>query len=287
MAAKMAAESTGRRLDAALPLSAFASEVDPTYELGETYELDPTHELGHTHGFIQLDPTWERGTSSPPRGRQLSAPGSSSVSYVKGVAAVLCAALFSALAGVYFEYVLKRSSAHGGAPSSSLWVRNIQLCFSTIPVAALGVFLKRDSFGEAGIFGGFDALAWVLVVINAAGGLIVAAVIKYGDNVLKNFSTACAVILGTVLSVVLFDFELSAQFCLGASCVVGSTLLYAYGGAGRAPTVPAAAEPATPPAFPDPDGYKMKRTSLEVGPLEADQQVEIDETAPILPRSEE
>jgi len=37
---------------------------------------------------------------------------------------------------------------------------------------------------------GFDAPLLALVLLNAAGGLVVAAVIKYGDNILKNFSTA-------------------------------------------------------------------------------------------------
>ena len=36
--------------------------------------------------------------------------------------------------------------------------------------------------------------------------------IKYGDNILKNFTTSCSVILGTLVSVVLFDFQLSFQF---------------------------------------------------------------------------
>ena len=55
-----------------------------------------------------------------------------------------------------------------------------------------------------------------------AGGLLVAAVIKYGDNILKNFTTSCSVILGTLISVYFFDFQLSTQFLWGSVLVIGS-----------------------------------------------------------------
>ena len=53
-----------------------------------------------------------------------------------------------------------------------------------------------------------------------------AAVIKYGDNILKNFTTACSVILGTFISVVFFGYTLTFQFVFGATLVVVSA--YAY-----------------------------------------------------------
>ena len=42
------------------------------------------------------------------------------------------------------------------------------------------------------------------------GGLIVAAVIKYADNILKGFATAVSIVLSTVLSyLVLQDLDLT------------------------------------------------------------------------------
>ena len=82
---------------------------------------------------------------------------------------------------------------------------------------------------------GFDAPLLALVLLNAAGGLVVAAVIKYGDNILKNFSTACSVILGTLLSVVLFDFRPGLQFVGGGALVAAATVIYAFGSPGARP----------------------------------------------------
>ena len=68
-----------------------------------------------------------------------------------------------------------------------------------------------------------------------------AAVIKYGDNILKNFTTACSVILGTLVSVYFFDFVLSLQFLWGSAIVIAST--YAYATAPTAPQPSAAVAP--------------------------------------------
>ena len=56
--------------------------------------------------------------------------------------------------------------------------------------------LRPHKQAAGGPLSGFDAYANSLVVLNAAGGLVVAVVVKYGDNVLKNFTTSCSVILG-------------------------------------------------------------------------------------------
>ena len=140
-----------------------------------------------------------------------------------GAMASLVSALLSACAGVYFEAVVKKVEAN--APS--LWVRNVQLCVFSVPLAAVGVAYQWPKIQAAGgPLSGFDAYANSLVVLNAAGGLVVAVVVKYGDNVLKNFTTSCSVILGTIISVFLFDFHLTAQFAWGAALVMFSAYIY-------------------------------------------------------------
>ena len=83
---------------------------------------------------------------------------------VLGAGAALGAAGLSALAGVYFEAVIKAREAN--APS--LWARNVQLCISAIPLAALGVVLAPPKSRNP--LAGFDLPMRLLVFINGAGG---------------------------------------------------------------------------------------------------------------------
>jgi len=142
-----------------------------------------------------------------------------------GASSAFIAATFSSLAGVYFESVVKSNEAN--APS--LWLRNVQLCIFTIPIAAVGVMLQWRRLSMVGFFTGFDMYACALVTLNGAGGLLVAAVIKYGDNILKNFTTSCSVILGTVMSILLFDFKPNVRFFVGATLVILSAYIFAVG----------------------------------------------------------
>jgi UDP-sugar transporter A1/2/3 len=167
-----------------------------------------------TVGVIFVELSLSTGTATSGRGhghghgKQRGADardGSSLASAaVLGAGAALGAAALSALAGVYFEAVIKAREAN--APS--LWVRNVQLCISAIPLAALGVAIAPP---QGRFLGGFDLPMKMLVFINGAGGLVTAAVIKYGDNILKNFATAASVVLGTVVSVYVFDFRPGLQ----------------------------------------------------------------------------
>lgn len=103
-----------------------------------------------------------------------------------GLLSVTIACFSSALAGVYFEKVVKsRSGTHMKKPVS-VWMRNVQLAFFTIVTASMkDIFSGAKPAGDANqpFFHGFTSWVWVLVCLQAGGGLLVAAVIKYADNV--------------------------------------------------------------------------------------------------------
>jgi solute carrier family 35 (UDP-sugar transporter), member A1/2/3 len=95
-----------------------------------------------------------------------------------GLVAVSIACMSSALAGVYFEKVLKKPEKEVATPAS-LWMRNMQLAFFSV-VIALGQSVyegNKDDLNKPYLHG-FTFWVWVLVALQAGGGLLVAAVIK-------------------------------------------------------------------------------------------------------------
>ena len=137
-----------------------------------------------------------------------------------GLIAVLCAACTSGFSGVYFERILKGSS-------TTLWIRNIQMGLPSVILAFLGVYTKdHQAVSERGFFHGYTSLVWVVVTVQAAGGLIVAVVVRYADNVLKTFAASFSIIVSCVVSAILFDFRPNAQFTVGTVLVVSATAMY-------------------------------------------------------------
>lgn len=143
---------------------------------------------------------------------------------VVGLVSVTTACFSSALAGVYFEFVLKTPSTAGQTVAPpSLWMRNMQLAFFSVVVAlGQGLFqsAKEETPEGQGYFHGFTGWVWVLVWLQAGGGLLVAAVIKYADNVLKGMATGVSVVTSTACSTMLFGTPLTGQFSLGALMIL-------------------------------------------------------------------
>lgn len=145
-----------------------------------------------------------------------------------GLAAVTVGCFSSALAGVYFEKVIKTKKdpgndggAEGAGPS--LWMRNIQMAFFSVIIA---LARNRGSASEKPLLHGFTGWVWGIVALQAGGGLLVAATIKYADNVLKGFALAVAVVVSTALSVNVFGTHLSIMFYPGSLVILGSVYIF-------------------------------------------------------------
>lgn len=142
-----------------------------------------------------------------------------------GLAAVTVACLSSALAGVYFEMVLKKPPKAGTRPVS-LWMRNIQMAFFSVAIGLVQYLNLTGEDATRPFLHGFTGWVWVLVLLQAGGGLLVAAVIKYADNVLKGMATGVSVVFGSLCSVAFFGTLLPPSFFGGALLVLSSVYFF-------------------------------------------------------------
>lgn len=139
---------------------------------------------------------------------------------IVGLVAVLCAACTSGFSGVYFEKILKGSD-------TSLWIRNIQMGLPSIMIALVTVFVEdAHEVSQKGFFVGYSPLVIAVITVQAVGGLVVAVVVKYADNVLKVFASSFSILLSCIISAFAFDFRPNMLFLVGACMVVLSSAMY-------------------------------------------------------------
>lgn len=160
----------------------------------------------------------------------------SSTAYI-GIAAVLTSCILSAFANVYFEKVIKGQAEFddsGDVDSArrkpkTIWLRNVQLGLFSIPQAVTLLLLSKHSrevIAAHGVFAGFTPYVWMVTMLTAGAGLIVASVVKHADNVLKTYASASAILLTCVVTALQTGIMPSPQFLQGMSLVLFSMGLY-------------------------------------------------------------
>lgn len=147
---------------------------------------------------------------------------------VLGIAAVQMTSLTSGFSSVYFEYMLKKSGPSTDAVWS-LWVRNIQLCSFALPIAVITAFLKDGAkISQVGFFHGYVPITWVVIGLEATGGIFVALVTKYADSILKNFATSVAIVVSAAFCAMYMRFSITPLFVSGGIIVLCAIFLYSH-----------------------------------------------------------
>ena len=140
---------------------------------------------------------------------------------ILGFLAVSAACCTSGFAGVYLEKLVKKQG-------SNVWIRSMQL--SLIGIISGWLYLIANSRNSSDVyshfFDGYDWCVWVVISFQSLGGIMVALVVKYADNILKGFSTSIAIIVASVFSYFFFDFVITYYFGLGTTLVLISTFMY-------------------------------------------------------------
>ncbi|KAI7895246.1 UDP-galactose transporter [Mucor mucedo] len=160
-------------------------------------------------------------------------------SNAKGLLSVFTACILSGIAGVYFEKIVKTATKEVDlekdknydseqAIKTQLWIRNIQLSLFSVILGCIFVVGLQDGTKiiQDGFFQNYSYLTWMVILIQAGGGLIVGLVVRYADNILKGFATSISIILSSFISFWLFNFEITVTFGIGALLVVYATYMY-------------------------------------------------------------
>ena len=115
----------------------------------------------------------------------------------------------------------------------------MQLCAWTVPLNVVLAALQDDASALLrDPLRGFVPSTWAIVVVNGIGGLLVAVVIKYADNIWKGFATAGAIVLtGSLAPLLSLGPPLNLAAVAGSLCVIGSLILYQSTPPGRHATL--------------------------------------------------
>ncbi|RNF27555.1 CMP-sialic acid transporter [Trypanosoma conorhini] len=164
-----------------------------------------------------------------------SSVGTFKGNYIIGVAATAASFTMSSAASVLMEGFFKSKSTSLNSFTST---KNVHLSFySSAYFAALqllggvgGGFAEFRQTGLAGsvaaYFRGFDYLVWVLVLLQAIGGLVVAVVLKYSDNIMRTFASGFSLALSGFCSSYLYSFTPGALFLIGNVVSIGAITMY-------------------------------------------------------------
>jgi UDP-galactose transporter len=150
---------------------------------------------------------------------------------------LLFATTVSAVASVYNQKLCKGVDA-------SMHVMNMSLYSSGAAINLLlhliTRFIKPD---EPGFFTGYGQIGAILVIVsNVLIGLVMTAVYKYADAIIKCFATAMSTAILLYISPILFGVDMSFLVLPGTSVVFIATWLYMEATPPRSST-PAASEP--------------------------------------------
>lgn len=79
---------------------------------------------------------------------------------------------------------------------------------------------------QQGLFYGFHADTWAVILIQACGGLLTGVVIKYAGNILKGFANALAILTTSFISIPLFNYHPDSRFWAAVVCVCAASVMY-------------------------------------------------------------
>lgn len=143
--------------------------------------------------------------------------------FVFGFVAMLGACCFSGIASVTTEYLLKNETG--------FWISNLLLALYSLIPASFPVIADCARHTSFHPYRAFNLAAWLSILLNAVGGILVSIVIKYADNILKGFAVSGSVVATVLVNSFTSKKGISPARLLGSLLVAVS--MYIYGQASR------------------------------------------------------
>jgi UDP-sugar transporter A1/2/3 len=131
--------------------------------------------------------------------------------------ALLLSLFVSSSTGVWNEHLLKTSNTSMHAQNCFMYAFGV--------IFNLCVFFFYDESG-ASFFHGYNVAAVGIIFCQAVLGLVVAAVLKYADTVVRSLATACSISLLYAVNVVFLGWRMNLTYVAGCCVVFVSTYLY-------------------------------------------------------------
>jgi len=125
-------------------------------------------------------------------------------------------------ASVYNEQALK-SNFETSVHLQNFFTYFYGACFNLFGLTC--VYIARGGEG-VNLFSGHSSITLLLVVNNAAQGILSSFFFKFADTILKKYSSTMATILTGLMSAMLFGHELTINFFIGVSIVFISMHLF-------------------------------------------------------------
>lgn len=134
-----------------------------------------------------------------------------------GVGSILVMVTISGYSAIYFESMLKKRT-------TSVWEYNFQLAFYSSLLLISIIISERgyntQSYGFGDLFKGWTISAFILALIQAAGGLLVAASLKYADSILKTLATSGSIVLSAIVGYAVLDAPLDIFVVIGCLATI-------------------------------------------------------------------
>lgn len=157
---------------------------------------------GFCHTYFSLD-LGERERADAENGLRLRIT-------VWGLLLVLVYCFISGLAAVYTERVLKSQKL-------PLSLQNLYLYVFGVSINGISAYMSgnKQSFLE-----GYSGVVWVIIVGQAANGLLMSVVLKHGSGITRLFVISCSMLVNALLSWAILGLQLSPFFLLPV-CLIG------------------------------------------------------------------